>query len=50
MQTKLLGIISADFYATDQLVIRFFFVQIMEKKMGIQWDSTTAIHKLQESV
>jgi hypothetical protein len=46
---KLLGTISVDFDVTDQLLIRFLHSSDTGKKVGIQRDSTTAIHRFQES-
>jgi hypothetical protein len=31
---------------TDQI---FYIQQILEKKMGVQWNSTSAVHRLQET-
>jgi hypothetical protein len=48
---KLLGIISVDLNIIYQLLKRFSsFVRYYRKKMGIQSDSTTTIHVLQESL
>jgi hypothetical protein len=48
---KWLGMISVGFNVTDKLLIRFSaFVRHQGKKMGVQWDSTSAIHRLQESL
>jgi hypothetical protein len=48
---KLLGIINAEFDITDQILIIFLCIcQALEKKMGVQEDSTSAIHRLQESL
>jgi hypothetical protein len=47
---KLFGIISVGFDVTDQLLIGFFaFVRYWREKMGLQLDSTSPIHRLQES-
>jgi hypothetical protein len=44
-----LDIIIVGFTITDKLVIWFFkFITYWEKKFGIQWYSTSSIHKLQE--
>jgi hypothetical protein len=45
---KLLGIISVGFNVSDQLLIRFF--ADTGEKIGVQGDSTSAIHRLQESL
>jgi hypothetical protein len=45
---KLLWINSVGFDVTNQLLITFFCIrQILEEKMGVQWDGTLAIHKFQ---
>jgi hypothetical protein len=38
------------FNATDQLLIRFLHLSVTADKMGVQWDSTSAIHRLQQSL
>jgi hypothetical protein len=44
MHMKLLRTVSVDFDVTTQLLIRFFCIhQILEKKMGVQRNSTAAI-------
>jgi hypothetical protein len=48
---KLLGIISVGFDVTDQLLIRLLaFIRDWRRKMVIQCDSTSSIHRLQESL
>jgi hypothetical protein len=49
MQVKLLGIINVGFEVTDQLLIRFLYLSDIGEKMGVLWDTTSAIHKLQEA-
>jgi hypothetical protein len=46
---KLLGIIIVDFNITDQQLTRFLHSSDTGGKMGVQRDSTSAIHRLQES-
>jgi hypothetical protein len=41
---KLLGIISMGFDVTNELLSN------TEEKMGVQWDSISAIHRLQEGL
>jgi hypothetical protein len=41
---KLLEIICVDLNTTDQLLVRYW------RKMGVQWDSTTSIYRLQKSL
>jgi hypothetical protein len=48
---KLLGIISVGFDVTDQLLIRLLaFIRDWRRKMVIQCDSISSIHRLQESL
>jgi hypothetical protein len=51
---KLLGIISVGFGISDQLQMRFLCIrhicQTLEKKLGVQWDSTSAIYRLKEGL
>jgi hypothetical protein len=47
---ELLGIISVGFDITDQLLIRFSALISYSRKMGVQRDCTSAIHRLQESL
>jgi len=51
METKLLGIISVDFDILDQLLFRYStFLEYLQGKMGVQWGSTSAMYRLQESL
>jgi hypothetical protein len=46
-----MGIISADFNIVDQILITCSaFVTYWIKKMGVQWDSTSAVCRHQESI
>jgi hypothetical protein len=47
---KSLGTISVDFDATDQLLKDFVHSSDTRQKVGVQWDSTSAIHRFQESL
>jgi hypothetical protein len=47
---KLLGIINVEFDVTDQLLIRFSSLVMIRKRMGVQCYSTSAIHRIHESV
>jgi hypothetical protein len=38
------------FVITDELLIRFSALSDTEEEMGVQWDSTSAINRLQESL
>jgi len=50
METKLLGIISVDFDILDQLLLRYSTFKYLQGKVGVQWGSTSAMYKLQESL
>jgi hypothetical protein len=45
---KLLDFISVDFDVIDQLLIRCSAFVTFLRKLGVQWDSTSAIDRLQE--
>jgi hypothetical protein len=48
---QLLGIISMDFDILDQLLFRYStFLKYLQGKMGVQWGSTSAMYRLQESI
>jgi hypothetical protein len=42
---KFLGMIRVDFHVKDQLLIRFSAFVRYWRKMGVLWDSTSAIHR-----
>jgi hypothetical protein len=47
---KLLAVITKGFDVTDQLLIRFLYPSDTGKKIGVLWDSTSDIHRFQESL
>jgi hypothetical protein len=51
MVTKLLGIISVDFDILDQVLFRHStFMKYLQDTIGVQWGSTSAMYRLQESL
>jgi hypothetical protein len=47
---KLLRIISVAFDITDELITRSLHSSYTAEKIVVQWDSTSAIHRLQENL
>jgi len=49
---KLLGISDVNFNMKNKLLIRYLFSSFIRdwKRMGVQWDSTFPIHRLNESL
>jgi hypothetical protein len=47
---KLLAMSGVGFNVTDQLLIRFLHLSDTGGNMVVQWDSTSTIHRLQESL
>jgi hypothetical protein len=51
MQINLLGITNVDFDVRGQRLVTFSVsVRYWKKKMGVEWYSTSAIYKFQESL
>jgi uncharacterized membrane protein len=49
-EDDIIGVINVGFNITDQLLIRFSAFVRYWRKMGVQFKSTSAIHRLQESL